>query len=181
MGCFYLYFVLCVCTDFLLFCFRLCIPSPENKKVEKELEAMGKKSFFLGGVGTGTRMKLVVNMVMGSMMTAFSEGIVLAEKSDLDASTLLDVLDLGAMANPLFRMKGAKMLKETKDYAPHFPLEHMQKDMRFASLLGDQLDVALPVAAAANELFKTGKGKGYARSDLSAVIEALRNGPEKEK
>jgi 3-hydroxyisobutyrate dehydrogenase-like beta-hydroxyacid dehydrogenase len=28
----------------------------------------GKRSLFLGAVGAGARMKLVVNMVMGSMM-----------------------------------------------------------------------------------------------------------------
>ena len=36
---------------------------------------MGKASFFLGEVGAGAKMKLVVNMVMGSMMAAFSEGV----------------------------------------------------------------------------------------------------------
>jgi len=35
---------------------------------------MGKRSLFLGEVGAGARMKLVVNGVMGSMMTAFAEG-----------------------------------------------------------------------------------------------------------
>jgi 6-phosphogluconate dehydrogenase (decarboxylating) len=45
---------------------------------------MGKASFFLGEVGAGAKMKLVVNMVMGSMMAAFSEGVSLTEKAELD-------------------------------------------------------------------------------------------------
>ena len=32
---------------------------------------MGKKSHFLGTVGQGARMKLVVNLIMGGMMAAF--------------------------------------------------------------------------------------------------------------
>jgi 3-hydroxyisobutyrate dehydrogenase-like beta-hydroxyacid dehydrogenase len=44
------------------------------------LDVMGKAKFFLGGEGTGANMKLVVNMVMGSMMVAFSEGLSLADK-----------------------------------------------------------------------------------------------------
>jgi 3-hydroxyisobutyrate dehydrogenase-like beta-hydroxyacid dehydrogenase len=32
------------------------------------LALQGKRSLFLGAVGAGARMKLVVNMVMGSMM-----------------------------------------------------------------------------------------------------------------
>ncbi|KAJ9697619.1 hypothetical protein PVL29_009445 [Vitis rotundifolia] len=55
-------------------------------------DIMGKKSFFLGQVGNGAKMKLVVNMIMGSMMNAFSEGLVLADRSGLNPHTLLDVL-----------------------------------------------------------------------------------------
>ncbi|XWS36651.1 hypothetical protein CRYUN_Cryun20dG0103500 [Craigia yunnanensis] len=44
---------------------------------------LGKKSFFFGQVGNGAKMKLVVNMIMGSMMNAFSEGLVLTGRSGL--------------------------------------------------------------------------------------------------
>jgi 6-phosphogluconate dehydrogenase (decarboxylating) len=38
------------------------------KECKSAFEVMGKADFFLGDVGAGARMKLVVNMVMGSMM-----------------------------------------------------------------------------------------------------------------
>ena len=41
---------------------------------------------------------------------------------------MTQVLDLGAMSNPMFRAKGPNMI--TGNYAPHFPLKHAQKDMR---------------------------------------------------
>jgi 3-hydroxyisobutyrate dehydrogenase-like beta-hydroxyacid dehydrogenase len=44
------------------------------------LDVMGKASFFLGEVGAGANMKLVVNAVMGSMMAAFAEGMSLADR-----------------------------------------------------------------------------------------------------
>ena len=50
------------------------------ERVQAPLEVMGKASFFLGEVGAGANMKLVVNMVMGSMMAAFAEGLTLADK-----------------------------------------------------------------------------------------------------
>ena len=73
--------------------------------------------FFFGAVGAGTRMKLVVNMVMGSMMCAFCEGLSLCDAVGLDGGQLLQVLDLGAMANTMFKMKGPKML--ASDHAPN--------------------------------------------------------------
>ncbi|XP_028111835.1 glyoxylate/succinic semialdehyde reductase 1-like [Camellia sinensis] len=85
----------------------------------------------------------------GSMMNAFSEGLILADKSGLNPKTLLDVLDLGAIANPMFKMKGPTM--NQKSYSPAFSLKHQQKDMRLALAFGDQNAVSMPVAVAANE------------------------------
>ena len=70
----------------------------------------GEKSFFFGEVGSGTKMKLVVNMVMGTMMCAFGEGITLCSKQGLEPSQLLEVLEPGAIANPMFKLKGPKMV-----------------------------------------------------------------------
>ena len=53
------------------------------------LEVMGKKSLFLGEVGAGARMKLVVNMVMGSMLAAYSEGFALAEAAGLNLDDVM--------------------------------------------------------------------------------------------
>lgn len=58
--------------------------------------------------------------------------------------------DLGAIANPMFKGKGPAMLKN--NYPTAFPLKHQQKDMRLALALGDENAVAMPVAAAANEV-----------------------------
>ncbi|KAI8574148.1 hypothetical protein RHMOL_Rhmol01G0332000 [Rhododendron molle] len=135
-------------------------------------DVMGKKSFFLGKVGNGAKMKLVVNMIMGSMMNAFSEGLILADKSGLSSQTLLDVLDLGAIANPMFKMKGPTMIQ--KNYSPAFPLKHQQKDMRLALALGDENSVSMPAAAASNEAFKKARSMGLGDLDFSAVFEAVK-------
>ena len=58
-------------------------------------------------------------------------------------------------------------------YAPAFPLKHQQKDLRLALALGDAAAQKLPVAAAANELYKEARAAGHADSDFSAVLEAL--------
>merc|ERR1711871_815009 len=119
------------------------------ERVKPGLEAMGKASFFFGPVGQGSRVKLVVNMIMGTMLSSFSEGLALSEAADIPADKLLEVLSLGAMANPMFAQKGPNMLKG--NFAPNFPLKHAQKDMKFALGLADQLGISLPTTIAANE------------------------------
>lgn len=56
-------------------------------------------------VGKGANMKLVVNMMMGTMMTTLAEGLTLAQKADLSQKDLIEVLGLGFMNAPLFAMK----------------------------------------------------------------------------
>jgi 2-hydroxy-3-oxopropionate reductase len=134
-------------------------------------EKMGKKSLYLGEVGRGAQMKLIVNMVMGGMMTIFCEGLALADKAGLEGSDLLDVIDAGAMANPMFKLKGSLIAQE--NFATAFPLKHMQKDMRLAVALGDQLGQPLFSASAANESFKRAKSQGLSDQDFSAVFKAI--------
>ncbi|GAX77642.1 hypothetical protein CEUSTIGMA_g5085.t1 [Chlamydomonas eustigma] len=143
------------------------------KAVEGPLDVMGKAKYYLGGVGSGANMKLVVNMLNGSMMAALAEAMALADKSGLSQADLLEVLSLGAMANPMFALKGPAVVE--RSYPPAFPLKHQQKDLRLALALGDSLGQPLPVAAAANEAYKMAKAKGQANSDMAAVYEATQH------
>jgi len=143
------------------------------KTCEKDLDAMGKAKFFLGPVGAGTRMKLCVNMVMGTMCAAYAEGLGLAQASGLDASQLLEVLALGVCNSPLLTLKGAKML--TADHAPNFPLKHAEKDMRLAHELGGASGIPLPVCAAADGQMKKAMEIGdLAERDFLAVFEGVK-------
>lgn len=56
-------------------------------------------------VGNGANMKLVVNMMMGTMMTTLAEGLALTQKAGLQQKQMLEVLGLGAIAAPMYSMK----------------------------------------------------------------------------
>ncbi|KAG2589512.1 hypothetical protein PVAP13_5NG360400 [Panicum virgatum] len=95
------------------------------KRVAPLLDVMGKSRFYLGDVGNGAAMKLVVNMVMGSMIVSFSEGLLLSEKVGLDPNTLVEVISQGAISAPMFSLKGPSMVKAA--YPTAFPLKHQQR------------------------------------------------------
>jgi len=135
------------------------------------LEVMGKEIFYFGAAGRGARMKLVVNMIMGGMMTAFAEGLALGEKAGLLPEEVLAVLDAGALANPMFRLKGPAMAEGR--FPTAFPLKHMQKDMRLALHLADEFRQAMYVAAAANATFIRAREAGWGNEDFSAVLKAI--------
>jgi glyoxylate/succinic semialdehyde reductase len=97
-----------------------------------------------------SRMKIIVNMMMGVIVNSLvsgnsqaippqahslqhlscrsslqAEGLALCDAAGLPQDELLAVLDEGALANPIYKLKGPKMIKG--DHDAHFPLKHQQK------------------------------------------------------
>ncbi len=49
---------------------------------------------------------------MACMLASFSEGLTLADRAGLDRSDLIKILELGAMNNPMFNIKGPKIVAD---------------------------------------------------------------------
>mmetsp|Transcript_39210 Transcript_39210/g.57662 ORF Transcript_39210/g.57662 Transcript_39210/m.57662 type:complete len:316 (-) Transcript_39210:61-1008(-) len=155
----------------------LCAGSKDlfDEIVDNGLSAMGKAShFFNTDVGYGTRAKLVVNSLMGTMVAAYGEGLALAETVGLDASKMIEVIGQGAIQSPVYALKGPKML--VKDHAPNFPLKHAHKDMKLASDMAKNAGVEFSVNDQAELIFRKAredKELNLADEDFSAVFEEI--------
>ena len=110
-------------------------------------QAVAKQYFLLGGPGSGTAMKLVVNTLLGIGMQAIAEAVVLGEKSGLDRGRLLEVLAKTAVVAPAHVGKLARVADN--DYSPQFPLRLMNKDFRLILEAAAQEHVVMPVTMAA--------------------------------
>jgi 3-hydroxyisobutyrate dehydrogenase-like beta-hydroxyacid dehydrogenase len=137
------------------------------------LEKMGKKILFLGDTGNAARMKLANNLVMCGMLTALCEGMALASGTGLDTAQFLEVLDSGAVSNPMFRLKGPQ-IAANKEFPTSFPLKHMQKDLRLALRLAEDVGQPLFATATVNELFKKALADGFGDLDFAAVNRVIR-------
>ena len=136
-------------------------------EVQPLLDVMGKKSVFMGEAGSAAKAKAINNMLMSSMLEAYSEALSLTESSGISMEDMRDVIDNGAMACPMYKLKGASM--QAGEYQTAFPLKHAQKDMRIALGLADEYEQACPVAAAANQQYIAARRSGHAEKDFSAV------------
>mmetsp|Transcript_17466 Transcript_17466/g.28252 ORF Transcript_17466/g.28252 Transcript_17466/m.28252 type:complete len:317 (-) Transcript_17466:122-1072(-) len=155
----------------------LCAGSEDlfNDIKDSGLKAMGKAShFFKSKVGYGTRAKLVVNSLMGTMLAAFGEGLALSESMGLDPNTMIEVIGQGAIQAPMFNLKGPKMI--VKDHAPNFPLKHAHKDMALACDMAKETGVEYSVMESAEKLFRGARDDAelkVADEDFSAVFEKI--------
>lgn len=86
----------------------------------------------------------------GTWLISFYRSHLLYNWASNNTEYIIVFQDLGAIANPMFKLKGPSMLQGS--YNPAFPLKHQQKDMKLALALGDENAVSMPVAAASNEV-----------------------------
>jgi 3-hydroxyisobutyrate dehydrogenase-like beta-hydroxyacid dehydrogenase len=114
---------------------------------EPIFQAVAKQYFLLGGPGSGTAMKLVVNTLLGIGMQAIAEAVVLGEKSGLDRRRLLEVLSKTAVIAPAHMGKLARVA--VNDYSPQFPLRLMNKDFQLILKGAAQEHVVMPATIAA--------------------------------
>ena len=104
-------------------------------------------------------------------MLAFSEGVLLAEKSGIARERAVEVMLASVIASPMVAYRGPFVLEQ-----PHeawFDVNMMQKDMNLALELGRQLDVPLPTTAVTNELLTAARAIGLAEQDFAAIFDVL--------
>ena len=115
--------------------------------VSSILRVIARQFFYLGPVGSGTTMKLVVNTLLGVGMQAVAEAVAFGEKAGLDRSLLLEVLAKTAVIAPALTGKIERVAKD--DYRPQFPIQLMNKDFRLILETAAQMKVPMPATAAA--------------------------------
>ena len=141
------------------------------ERIRPLLLCMGNKIVHTGGQGTGTSMKMVVNLLLGTGMAAFAEGMALGEGLGLSQKMLFDSLLGTPSVAPFLASKRQKI--ERGNYEAEFPLRWMQKDMHLATVSGYESGVAIPVANAVKELYRLAMREGHATQDFSAVYDYL--------
>jgi 3-hydroxyisobutyrate dehydrogenase-like beta-hydroxyacid dehydrogenase len=131
-----------------------------------------RRTFYLGAWGSGARMKLALNLVLGLNRAALAEGLTFAEALGLDTQTALEVLQSGPAWSRVMDTKGAKML--SRDFAPEARLSQHLKDVRLILAAGQHAGTPLPLSALHRELLEQAEAAGFGTADNSAVIEAWR-------
>ena len=141
------------------------------ERVKPLLEDIGPKVTYVGENGLALVMKIATNLSLAVQMLAFSEGVLLAEKSGIARETAVDVLTHSAVASPMIQYRGPFVLRQPEE--AWFDVNMMQKDMLLALELGRQLDVPLPTTAVSNEFLTAARALGMAKQDFAVVFDVL--------
>ena len=141
------------------------------ERVKPVLDDIGPKVTHVGENGLALAMKIATNLSLAVQMLAFSEGVLLAEKSGIARETAVDVLVHSAVASPMIQYRGPFILKMPPE--AWFDVNMMQKDMLLALELGRQKNVPLPTTAVTNEFLTAARGMGKEKQDFAVVFDVL--------
>ena len=140
-------------------------------RVKPLLEDIGPKVTHVGGNGLAVSMKIAVNLSLAVQMLAFSEGVLLAEKSGIARKTAVEVLTNSVVASPMVKYRGPFVLQTPEEV--WFNVNMMQKDLLMALEIGRQANVPLPTTSAVNELLTAARAMGLAEQDFAVIFKVL--------
>jgi 3-hydroxyisobutyrate dehydrogenase-like beta-hydroxyacid dehydrogenase len=145
---------------------------PETFELIKPLLLhIGPKVTYVGDNGLALVMKIGTNLSLAVQMLAFSEGVLLAEKSGIKREVAVDVLINSAVASSMIKYRGPFVLQLPPE--AWFNVNMMQKDMLLALELGRQVDVPMPTTAISNEFLTAARAMGLVEQDFAVVFDVL--------
>jgi 3-hydroxyisobutyrate dehydrogenase len=139
---------------------------PAAGKLEPVFDALGKRTMWLGPVGAGSRMKLVLNTWLAFQTEGAAESAALAAHFGVDPSLLVDALHDNPLASGYALAKLKRMIEE--DYRADFSIDWALKDLDLVT--SDAGVAADPIAAAIGERWRGLVQEGGASGlDVSAA------------
>jgi len=141
------------------------------ERIKPLLLDIGMKATHVGDNGLAVSMKIATNLSLVVQMLAFSEAVLLAEKSGIPRKTAVEVLTNSVIASPMVQYRGPMVLNMPDE--AWFDMKMMQKDTTLALEMGRRLEVPLPTTAIANEYLTAARGMGLTNKDFAAIFQVL--------
>jgi 3-hydroxyisobutyrate dehydrogenase-like beta-hydroxyacid dehydrogenase len=141
------------------------------EKVKPVLLDIGSRVTYVGDNGLALTLKIACNLSLAVQMLAFSEGVLLAEKSGIPREVAVDVLTHSAIASPMIVYRGPFVLQAPEE--AWFDVNMMQKDLLLALEMGRTLGVPLPTTGLTNEFLTAARAMGLAKEDFAVVFDVL--------
>jgi 3-hydroxyisobutyrate dehydrogenase len=144
-------------------------PDAAASALRRVFDVIGRKTVWLGEVGRGSQVKLLVNAYMSILIEGVAETMELADRLGIGHQQLAEVIEGGPLDAPIADAKLHKM--DRQEYAAEFPLEWALKDVDLA--ISAARGEAPPLLAALSTQWHAAVAAGYGRQDISAARLAL--------
>ncbi len=142
---------------------------PAVERAGPVFDSLGKRTFRMGGIGTGVTAKLCNNLITITSHALIAEAMVLGAKAGIDGHALYEVLSQStAYSRTLERVVPGHFLPRNFEAAAS--VENIMKDLRGALDLAEAEGLRLTLGETAMTLFAEAAARGHAGDDIAAVI-----------
>lgn len=142
-------------------------PERLHDRLAPVLDAVGHKTMWVGGAGNGSKLKLVTNAWLVSIVEGAAEALALAEGQGLDPQLLLDAVEGGPLDLPYLKLKGKAIME--RNFEPSFTLKLAAKDASLVEEAAERHDLDLPVMTAIRRRMEQGIPE-HGDDDMSATF-----------
>lgn len=125
----------------------------------------------MGESGKGQFAKLANQITIASTMVGLVEGMIYAHKAGLDVGLFLNAISTGAAGSKSLDLYGSRILK--RDFEPGFFVNHFVKDLGICLKECQNMGLALPGLALAQQLYVSLKAHGEGNLGTQALILSL--------
>jgi 3-hydroxyisobutyrate dehydrogenase/2-hydroxy-3-oxopropionate reductase len=144
------------------------------ERARPALDALSRRLFHLGPLGSGATMKLAVNAVVFGLSGAIAEALVLAEAAGVDRATAYEVFAASTFASPFVDYKRGAFVDPGAS-PPAFSIDLARKDLRLILELADRVGVSMPQAHDNLVLLSEAAGDVGGDQDFALVAAYLRS------
>jgi 3-hydroxyisobutyrate dehydrogenase len=149
----------------------LVVSGPEEtyERVRHLLDHLGKGSTYVGDGDVARLAKICHNLMLGVVTQSLAEITVLAEKGGMSRAAFLEFLNNSVMGSVFTRYKTPAFVH--LDYTPTFTPILLRKDFTLGFAAAHDLDVTMPVAAAAGVAVQAGVSSGRVEEDFAILLD----------
>ena len=148
-------------------------PEPLRDPVEPVFGAIGARTVWVSErPGDGTRLKLVANSWVATIVAATGQSIALAQGLGLDPRAFLDMMKGSAVDAAYLHVKGEAII--AGQFAPSFAVDGAVKDTGLIAAAMRESGIDAALMEAVGQQYRKAAGSGHGEDDMAAVYHAFR-------
>lgn len=140
------------------------------RKLEPLLGLLGTPT-YMGAPGSGQITKSINQIIVGLVMAAIGEGIILGRAAGIDLKAMLEAVGCGLAGTEVMRIKGPDMIREK--FEPGAFLKYHLKDLDLAVATAEQHGLTLPFTNKAREIMRMAVAMGRDEIDHSGLMTVI--------
>jgi 3-hydroxyisobutyrate dehydrogenase len=142
-------------------------PQDTREACQPIFDVIGARTIWVGSAGAGSRLKLVANAWVLTVLEGIAESLSLARGLGLDPALFLEAISGGAMDAPYVQLKGNAML--ASDWTPSFALSGVTKDAELIVQAGTDAGVEMAFTRTALGFLRQAIADGHGDKDMAAI------------